>query len=369
MAPTAAFDSVMITQRVFVVGYMHSGTTLVLQLLRRHGAFFSSGGETKFFDSLPMLQRKFPDLTDDQTLRDFITFTADMIHRGASIGGRQNQHGISIREQYPHRDVLVEQLWSEVATIRDYVTIFCAVFDAMARLASRSRWLEKTPGHVYHIDQIISRFRDVRIVEIVRDPRDILASKQKRLHDVWHSERYSPERRKIKSLEKAFDPLWDTLAWKSAVRATSRAHMSHPEQIFRIRYEDLVSEPERHMKHLCTFLDIVYAPEMLDVKYRISADLSHTGHHHGISSYAVGRWRQGLSQRHLALAQVVARSELDELGYEPALVSTSAYASFPILFMRSYLDLLRRLYHKLRLAGISYLWSVVLDYAARLREL
>jgi hypothetical protein len=43
----------------FVVGYMHSGTTMLIRMLERHSAVYAGRGETKFFDFLPVTRRHF----------------------------------------------------------------------------------------------------------------------------------------------------------------------------------------------------------------------------------------------------------------------------------------------------------------------
>lgn len=340
-----------------------------MRIIARHPSFFSSRGETKFFDSLPMLQTKFPDLHHDQELRRCITFIAGMIHSGGTIGYDLSRRGIWTREAYPRADELLENLLPLAKQNRDLGSLFRLVFDGMARNAGCSAWLEKTPTHIYHTNTILAAIPDALFVEIVRDPRDILASKKRRLQDVWHSQRYSPERRPLKHLEKAYDPFWDALAWKSAIRAPSRTHQQCPTQILRIRYEDLVHNAEAEVGRVCDFLEINYEPVMLDVSYRISADLERTGHYQGISSDAVGRWQNALSTPELAVAQHVAGVELTDLGYEPATIPLSAHLAIPLLLLRSQLDLLQRLYRKGRLAGPGYLRNVLINYLKRFRQL
>jgi omega-hydroxy-beta-dihydromenaquinone-9 sulfotransferase len=355
-------------RRVFVVGSMHSGTSLLLQILSKNKQALGSHGETKFFDSLPMITRKFPDLNDDETLKACIAFTAGVIHSGGTVGYDLSRKGIWIKKTYPEVEQLLSQVWKSATSQRRYGSLFCLVFDEMARIAGRSVWIEKTPTHVHHMDTILQDIPDAYFIEIVRDPRDILASKKKRRHDVWHSERYVPERRSLKHLEKGYDPLWDTLAWKSAVRASAAIHKTHSSQIYSLRYEDLVTSPETEVRSLCNFLGLDYEPSMIDVTYRISADLSRTGHQRGITTDAVGRWQRILDPKELAVCQLVAK-EMENLGYQKAPIPISSYLAVPFLLLISFIEFGQRLYRKGRLAGSGYVWNVVLNYSKRLHQI
>lgn len=49
---------------ICIVGYMHSGTTLLFNVLRGHASIYTAAPETKFFEVLPRLKRRFVDLGD-----------------------------------------------------------------------------------------------------------------------------------------------------------------------------------------------------------------------------------------------------------------------------------------------------------------
>src|SRR5690606_25266583 len=114
----------------------------------------------------------------------------------------------------------------------------------------------KTPNHIHYLDAILRTCPSAKIMEIVRDPRDVLASKKTRRETVWTTDRYRPEERERKHLEKAYDPLWDAISWRSAIQAGNRTYRTHPEQIQRIRYEDLVAQPKQVVRQICEFLEI-----------------------------------------------------------------------------------------------------------------
>ena len=71
---------------IFVIGHMHSGTTLLLNILKKNSRVFSSEGETKFFDFGIMIHRSYPSLDNDEVLREFVGFVVHIITRGFPFG-------------------------------------------------------------------------------------------------------------------------------------------------------------------------------------------------------------------------------------------------------------------------------------------
>jgi hypothetical protein len=242
------------------------------------------------------------------------------------------------------------------------------VFDYCAESEGKLRWLEKTPTHIFHIDEIVRSVPDARFVEIVRDPRDVLASKKTRRMTVWTSGRYTAAQRPFKHLEKAYDPLWDALAWKAAIRAGQEAALHYASQVFRVRYEDLVQDPERHVHSICEFLGLPFEPGMLDISYRNAADWQDSKNA-GITAASVGRWQNVLGPAEVAVCQLATRSEMKALEYDPMEIPRQKSLKVPLYLARSSGEFGLRLYRKWRLAGSRYLVNVVINYWKRLLKL
>lgn len=355
-APTTA------SKAVFVVGYMHSGTTLLYKMLGQHPSLFGSKGETKYFELMPMLRRRFPDLESEMALRELVEYTVRNIIDGFAMselsGGARPAHELSLSSDE------LEDLVEQASGSRDYGDVFRIVFDQLARSAGKPRWIEKTPTHVFHIDKILAAVPDARFIEITRDPRDVLASKKTRRADVWTSRRYTEEQRQRKHLEKAFDPLWDALSWKSAVTAGRNARKAYPDRFFHVRYEDLVREPEKKLRDICAFLELDYDARMMDVPAGNSAEWS-PGRGDGVHTASLKRWRKTLSAAELALSQGVLRTDLIELGYELDPTPPAAYVEAIALLWKSLAELVARVVRRWRMGGTSYLLNVIRDYGDR----
>lgn len=334
-------------QPIFVVGYMHSGTTLMTNILNRHPETYVPEHETKFFLHLDLIRRHLErgDGTD--------------IERFARI---------AIEEGFPFFSPPPR---SRPSAVSDEAAgrAFRNAMDTIAAENGKLAWVEKTPTHVFHAGTILAAVPDAIFIELVRDPRDILASKKTRTETVWTGTRYRPEQRAHKHLEKSFDPLWDSISWTSAVRAADKASGSHPESWIRLRYEDLVTTPERVVPDLCRSIGLQYSPAMLDVGRGIPADPDELVRGDpGITTTSLGRWAYVLDGTEVALCQLVCRTEMRSLGYE-RVYTTGRVRAVSLAMRRSLPALIVRLSRQFRLGGRAYFGEVVKDLGRRMRAL
>lgn len=142
-------------------------------------------------------------------------------------------------------------------------------------------------------------FPNARFVYIIRDGRDAAYSYFKRDHEAFKS-RYG-----IRTYLKRWN-LFNTAAYRSCQRIGEK--FCHT-----IRYEELVVDPEPHLRKLIKFLDLPWIDELLHhdeliskKKLSISKDPIYKKFPRGkISNSSVGKWRGNI-------AEFEDRSYLDE---------------------------------------------------------
>ena len=186
-----------------------------------------------------------------------------------------------------------------------------------ARRHGKRRWGDKTPGYVFHMPAIQELLPEARFIHLVRDGRDVALS----LRQVW------------------FAPGQDaaTLArhWRTCVEA-ARAGAARCRHFLELRYEDLLREPAAVLRRVCDFVDLPWAPAMLDHPLRGPARLAEVtdqtlpdgrvipraqrlGQHPLAGEPPrldrIGRWRELMSADDRATFDDVAGDLLDELGY------------------------------------------------------
>lgn len=342
---------------IFIVGYMHSGTTLLRKVLGNHPDVFSIRAETMFFEQLQhVLLHRFPNLNDDAVLEEFVRF---LIRKTAFDWPPVTAAEAELEaKQFQPDEELTRQIIDGAKINRDYVAVFSYVFRAITAAAGKAYWIEKTPSHIFAVDQVVAGLPDAHVIELVRDPRDVLASKKLRKYSDW-AKRYGDRLGDRMQVNKGYDPLRDSLGWRAAFRAGALASEKYPPIVFRLRYEDLVADPEGSVRRLCEFLGLTYDPAMLAVGWSNTTAQGGTTRAEGIDPRAVGKWRDKLSADVISLCQMINGNEMTSLGYELQPSSLGSRIKAPFWVARSGVDLLGHYYELGQTRGLSYVQGMV----------
>jgi len=183
-----------------------------------------------------------------------------------------------------------------------------APYLAYAAQHGKPGWGDKTPFYIGHLDELRRVFPEARIVNLVRDGRDVALS----------------------LLRVPFGPanVWAAAhQWRDAVEAGEGAGERLGDDLLTVRYEHLVAAPETAIPAVCEFLEIGYRPEMLAIE-ESPPELIAAGQeawfrelYSGISANSVGKWRRQMSRSDIALFESIAGAELERHGYQTGLGS------------------------------------------------
>ena len=232
-------------KRIFLVGAPRSGTNILQSVLASHPKI-TSFPETKFFHHLwdDRLTQKLPD-----RLREFFY------------------------EEVCRPDLFDKsQVYSGQST-SDRITWFVGILDRLAREEHNEIWLEKTPEHVYYVQDIISYLPQAKFIHIVRNPLDTVASMRKATQDSLNNATWGGEWTLQFCVER----------WKRA--ALINNYFRNDKKHLLIRYEDLLEDKVKILSRCCYFIDVAYDPEMLR-NYRAQAIALSLGH----------PWNKGIDQ-------------------------------------------------------------------------
>lgn len=106
----------------------------------------------------------------------------------------------------------------------------------------KTRWVDGTPEYSLYICGLKKLFPDARFIHIVRDVQSVVNS-------MMHFSSDLPDEL-VKSEREAYE------YWMRAVRACAQAERAlGKQQMFRLRYEDLVKQPASAMRSVLEFLD------------------------------------------------------------------------------------------------------------------
>jgi hypothetical protein len=270
-ADLAAFDP------IFIVGAPRSGTTLLRAMLSRHPRI-GLCDETYYLFTVYQRCRAFGDL-------------ADPANREALI----ESYLATQRVQQLNIDLprLKARLMADGTS---YPAFFATFLQFYAEAQGKARAGEKTPHHAKYVHTLLEWYPNGRVIHLVRDARDVCAS----LGNM-------PWGRKSASANAG---LWADLTL-AAERGQGNPRFS------RVRYEDLVANPERTLRDLSDFVGEQYDSAMLGTTPVSTAEKPwFLRSHEALSKERMGVWQRQLSRNDVDLIEAVAGSVMVSMGYE-----------------------------------------------------
>lgn len=165
------------------------------------------------------------------------------------------------------------------------------------------RWGDKTPVYTSYIPLLLDLFPNAKIIHLVRDGRDVALSMVKK----WGARKRHVDlffgamkwRERLESAEKAATPLSSTTYLK-------------------LYYEQLIADPETHLRTICTFLDEPFFPEMAQPQQLAQTVLKHDTFHAAVRQPVRPKqktWRDTMPDRDVRLVQHIAGRMLRQQGY------------------------------------------------------
>ncbi len=293
---------------IFIVGPSRSGTTLLRAMLCHHSDVHITA-ETHWFDDLRIAMLEAGELDDAAQLR-----CADWF---LSLSHRPFGHKGNPDEGWMERNDLTERAAELGGSADDFFSAYCQLD---AERQGKSRWGEKTPRHAFRINEIFSAYPNAMVICMARDPRAVVASyrdwKSQGGHDFdrdpEHSKALEKEHQRTRSSYHIFIA---TLMWHSAVNAGINAMKKHGgDKVFLLRYEDLVLEPDKTNRGVCTWLNLDPQPKMLEVPM-VNSSFQEYDTQGGINRAPVEGWKKRLSSQEIGTIQFICRGVMTATGY------------------------------------------------------
>ncbi len=217
----------------------------------------------------------------------------------------------------PHKlaarfDMSEPEIWALHDQAGDHAQFVERFFSRYAERRGRSRWADKTPQNIRHLDYIYRHFPEARFVHVIRDGRDVVCSM--RTHPKFRVVNGQPVETNIRRPLRPCIEMWleDTgcgMAWRGRSK------------YFELRYEDLVGAPEKTLRSLCEYLGETFDGAMLEyhARHDSSRDAARFAANEAatqpLSKESIGRWRNDLTDDEQKLFAQLAGHRLCELGY------------------------------------------------------
>ena len=167
---------------------------------------------------------------------------------------------------------------------------------------------DKNPTYSLFPDSLLKIIPDAKIIFILRDPRDHILSMKKAGMGNGNIIRMAVQ-------------------WKKAVRDILEIKKTNPVNVFILRYEDLVSEPEKHLNAFCSFLGINYSSEMLNFYLKKDSytelfkaegvdEKFHSKLFNPVTAAHIFRWKKEMNPHELSVIDLCVGDIALQSGYE-----------------------------------------------------
>ena len=324
---------------LFIVGPSRSGTAMLRSVVNQ-SASIGLAGETHYFDDLrPRFSGRDLDALASEELDTCLDYFRRQTVRPYGKGGDADESWMSRGE-----------LLDAARSLKDRVEGTDALFEAFCRLTAEREgaavWGEKTPRHVFRIDDILSLYPRAKVACMVRDPRAVVASYRDWRYQGGLPAEGNPDYEAAIAADedrsrRSYHIVIATMMWKAAVNSAAGALARHgPDRVRVVRYEDVVADPHEVLGELCGWLGIPFEDELLEVPLHNSSSSRFTAGA-GISKAPQDRWKTVLSERETGVIEQVAGQAFRRHGYEPSGAkaapwhTAAAYATLPFAAVRA----------------------------------
>ncbi len=286
---------------IFVVGNSRSGTTMMGRILGRHPEVFTFH-ELHFFEQLwtPTAQSCYLSKAEaEQLAARLICIQRD----GYLTQGNPDRFSEESQK-------LIVEIQAETLTPAEVFEAFL-LYEA-AKHGKRIP-CDQTPRNVFYISEILELYPEARLINMIRDPRDVLLSQKGRWKRRFLGAKSMPIKATVLSWIN-YHPITTSKLWNSSIGASER--FAGNERVYSVHFENLLSEPEKTVQNICEFVGISFESSLLEVPQIGSSIELDNPDRKGINPERAGSWQKGgLSSTEVFLCQWVTKSVMESHGY------------------------------------------------------
>jgi omega-hydroxy-beta-dihydromenaquinone-9 sulfotransferase len=287
---------------IFVTGASRSGTTMLSRMLGQHS--------------------RIADLKELHCFGDLVDPDRLQAHIGREEAIRLSTRLIARNKRDVWGSVLdqdrteAEQLWQGIAdNSLPTSQVISLTLEHLAARQGKTIACEQTPRNIFYAGPLLNNYPDLRIVHIVRDPRDVLASQKNR----WKRKRLGGDNIPYSEIVRVWFNYHPYTIGKLWAKATSLAlqHQEHT-RFFLLRFEDIIASPESELRKLCSFLDIPFEDAMLNIPQVGSSHRSNTDQQTGVAQSSLNQWVENLTSGEVFICERITKPLMQALDYSPS---------------------------------------------------
>lgn len=286
---------------IFIVGNSRSGTTMLGRILGMH-SLVHTFGELHFFEQL----------VETKDLEPNVRWNHNRLLQLAETLLTRSRKGFFATVKPGEFRNDAESLIGATATAspRD---LYAAFLESVTREAGKMVACEQTPRYLFFAEKILDMYPGAVIINLVRDPRDVVLSQKSKWKRRFLGGESIPLREAIRAWSN-YNPYLVCKLWNSNVdKATSINHA----RFLSIRFEDLLEDSERQVRMICDFVGLNFERQMLNTPQVGSSSERDSEDNRGINKERSGGWRRtSMPNRLRGLCEWVSHDRMKRLGYD-----------------------------------------------------
>lgn len=273
--------------RIFIMSSERSGSNLLRQILGSHKDGIAPVA-IHFTTNLAKLSPYYcsgPGYRSDQLVADMVTLARSHI----------------VPWQY---DIDIEQVVKNIE-INSFWGVMISLYDVIARSDDRKFWVCKDNALFDYAEEIIDQFPEAKFIYLVRDGRDVALS----------------------FLKVPGGPKSMTDAGRLWIREQQKClqvYRLYPENVYMVRYEDLLNNPQETIRGMCSFSGIAYSEDMMNFFKKDDNTFEKSVYWSNLNkplmSENSGKWKNEMSGKDIHYYQNIESAECKRLlasfGYE-----------------------------------------------------
>ena len=289
------------TQIIFVVGNSRMGTHLMSRILGNHEDVYDFPHEIHFFEELWCVSDEAHKL-DRNAAVDLAAKLLSIQYDGYFAQNVSDQYTEEAR-------AFIGPVSNEGLTS---LTVYERFLYHCTKANNKSIACEHTPRNLFYISEILGLLPNSKVVNMIRDPRDVLLSQKRKWRRRFLGAKNIPLREAIRSYIN-YHPITISMLWNSSVRMADKTNRDP--RFISIRFEDVTNTPEQTVQGACRFLGLSYNAKMLDIPLVGSSTEIDSPEEKGIRKRAESWKSGGLNNTEIYLCQKITGKLMENHGY------------------------------------------------------
>lgn len=321
---------------LFVVGNSRSGTTMMGRILGKHSDVYTFG-ELHFFGQLwsPASSSELHQQKAEKLASQLLCIQRQgyRTHGNPSTFLKESRNFLSELAEFSATPDRLFSAFLQYETLQNSKTIPC----------------DQTPRNIFYIDDILRFYPQAKIINMIRDPRDVLLSQKQKWKRRFLGGTDMPMKETLRDWIN-YHPITISRIWHTAVTAADR--FVDNERVTSIYFEKLLAHPEATVADVCDFIGIDYATSMLQVPQIGSSVGTDKPYQLGINPTRANSWhtsyntkkdsdlltenRKVLSSTEIYISQKINRTLMEKHNYIPIAIHPNIFSlavnilSFPM---------------------------------------